>query len=615
MVRVVALVVGLALAAGAAGAVNKWVGVGDSIMVGSTWPVTGGCSICGAIFDCSGGCGLTPAAARDQCGIVRRLDVFLGGGAANYVKNLGIGGESTAEGVARLPSSLDGECGTPGDCIAMILMHGTNDMYGGVPPATAAFNVQTMIGQARARNIDTLLMTIIRRINDPSNLFWSAYHDLIVALAATENVPRVDPYVPLCPDTTCFNTNYWVANSCFAGNPGELEVGHPDPDGYNIMGNLVTAAFPGSVPAGPTTTSPAGDIGDTTPDFVWPEVAGARWYALEVDAATTTWWEAAAHCAAGTCTANPGVALAKSAHSWRVRGRNLRGLGSWSAVTPFEIWGVPGKPVGSAPMGTFQDVDPLSPPFGWEPYTWSKVTDATLYDLEVEDGGVPVLQQTFAASICSGSTCSARPGAGLAEGSYTWTVQGRNPGATGAPSAAKSFDVDHLPPAAPMATGPTGELFEMAPRYEWLATAGATEYDLEVKDSGGAVDAQATGLSAAAVCVAGFCSHVEGTMLGGPDSYTLRVRGQSAGGVGPYSAPGAGFTVIACADASATQLQTQYPSPLQTAETLSHCGAVSAAMTAPYTIDSTGDLTIHTRDGFSAYSGFTVIGDLAVKSP
>jgi lysophospholipase L1-like esterase len=517
MRRVLLLLAVLVPAAGAAPAVNKWIAVGDSIMAGSTWPILAepGCPLCGVVFDCSGGCDLTPQTARDQCGVPRRLGVWLEGGGTNHVvKNLGKGREMTTEAVSRLQMTvMPGECGgSPGDCIAMILMHGTNDMFGNVSPETAAANLAIMIGEARSRNVDTLLMTVIRKINAPNNPKWLAYRNLTLALAASESIPSVDPYGPLCPTTPCYNANYWVAGACPDDVIGETSVGHPDPDGYDIMGNLVKAAFPASVPAAPDTASPAaapaGDICSQTPRFVWPVSPAARWYALEVDATTTTWWEASAHCAGGTCTATPAGSLGAGAHTWRVRARNLRGLGAWSAGVDFVVG----------------------------------------------------------------------------------------------------------PPPAPVPVAPTGALFVSAPTYEWLEVACASEYDLEVRDSLGNLETEATHLLASAVCSAGRCSYQGGT-LADPDDYTLKVLARNAVGAGPLSSTGAEFTILACDDPSQEDLEVLAPGPVTTTQIVSHCGPVTAAAMGTYAVEASGDLSVHTRDGFTAFDGLVVEGKLTVKSP
>ena len=244
--------------------------------------------------------------------------------------------------------------------------------------------------------------------------------------------------------------------------------------------------------------------------FVWPEVATARWYQLEVDAGSTTWWEAAVHCAGGTCSVDPGAALAAGPHSWKVRGRNLLGMGAWSAVTNFVVG----------------------------------------------------------------------------------------------------------PPPVPTPIAPTGELFESAPTYEWLEESCATEYDLEVRDAMNNLDAQATNLLASTVCSAGRCSYVEGTPLAGPDTYSLKVLARSATGDGSLSSPGADFTILACTDPLKEDLSVLQPGPVTTTESVTHCGPVTAGAVGTYVIEASGgDLTVHTRDGFSAEDEFHVRGDLAVRTP
>ena len=595
-------------------AATELVAIGDSITVGTTWPAV--CDICPFFFDCIPGCKAT-SVGRESCGHVRRLDDWMDTwlGAGNHVVNEGVGGERTAAGVSRLPGVLDARCGTPGDCIAVLLMHGTNDMTTQISVETARNNLALMIAEAKSRNIDTVLMTVIRKGFAPDHPKWAAYKELILDLAVAENLQSVNPWLPLCPNNSCFNDKYWLVGQppCFdpkaSPNPG-----HIDPQGYDVLTDLIKDEFPAAAPAAPVPTSPGGDVADSRPDFVWVEAAGARWYQLEVDGAST-WWEAAAHCGGGSCSVDPGVTLAEAAHSWRVRGRNLRGMGAWTAATAFVVWPAPGAPTPGQPSGLFLDATPTSPPFGWEPYTWNEDAAATDYDLVVADGGGTVLMQSFDSSICAASACQAAPGQGLPAGSYTWTVQARNPAAAGPPSAPLGFEIYDQAPGAPTPTAPTGDHFEpLAPLYRWLPVAYATEYDLAVMDAGGNLDASATGIAAAAACAGGICSY-QGGALAEPDDYTLRVLGRNALGDGPLSSPGADFTVLACADPSTRDLTFFQASPVGTAATVSHCGPVTAAAGGAYTILPTGDLTVHTRDGFSAASGFTVEGALTVRSP
>ncbi|MFQ5350703.1 MAG: GDSL-type esterase/lipase family protein, partial [Thermoanaerobaculia bacterium] len=429
----------LAVAVVPLSAATEFVAMGDSITAGSSWPFS-----VESVFDCTGECSYGPSG--ENCGHVRRLDSWIDGwlGAGNHVVNEGVGAERTAAAVVRLPGVLDSQCpDSPGDCVAVILMHGTNDMCcSGVSPETARDNLGFMIDEAKSRNIDTLLMTVIRKVYAPNHNKWKTYKNLTLALAGTKNLQSVNPWLTLCAGTTCFNNKYWVDHpnsQCTAPGEGDGDIGHLDPNGYNDLTDLIKAVFPAAAPAAAVPTAPTGDLTDTQPDFVWPEVGETRWYELDVDGATT-WWEAAVYCTGGTCTVDPGVGLAKGAHSWRVRGRNLRGMGAWSADTPFTVWGIPGTPVPSDPAGQFFDPTPTSAPFGWEPYTWSEDPEATDYDLVVSDGGGPVLTQSFDSSICI-STCEASPGQGLGADSHTWTVQARNPGVSGPVSGSLAFEI------------------------------------------------------------------------------------------------------------------------------------------------------------------------------
>lgn len=401
---------------------QKHISIGDSITAGSSWP--SGCGICPVVFDCTGNCGAS-SGGREKCGYARRLDDWLGAG--DQVVNLGVGAESTAEAMSRLASELNSNCGTPGACTNVILMHGSNDMEGSVSPESARDNLAAMIDEAKSRNIDVLLMTIIRRVYDKDNEKWSTYRGFILDLASSENLQSVDPWTPLCDSFKCFNEKYWVdREESQCTDPGEGDsagshgVGHVDPDGYGVMTDLIQDVFPGSAPAAPSPTSPSGVVADTTPDFVWPQDPEARWYQLEVDGAET-WWESAESCSGSTCTVNTGVSYAAGAHSWRVRGRNLRGQGTWSADIDFSLT-APAAPTPIGPTGELFESAP--------DYRWLEVEGATEYDLEVRDAADNLdagATGLLASAVCDGGVCSYVEGTVLTgDDDYTLKVLGRN---------------------------------------------------------------------------------------------------------------------------------------------------------------------------------------------
>lgn len=583
-------------------AADKHIGFGDSLTAGTSWPAA--CGTCPSIFDCTGGCNHDTGTNREKCGYVRRLENWLGAG--HDVLNRGVGGEDTLEGVTRIDNVLDGQCGTPGDCVSVLLMEGTNDLNNNVMPEVAAANLETIAGKVKARNIDVVLMTTPRKVFRESNKNWKTYKNLVLGIATDEDLVPVNVWETLCPNDSCFNLNYWVTTSTgtVCAGPYDDALGHLDPDGYDVMTDLIKPVFPASPPSAPSTSAPSGDITDTTPDFVWPHVSAARWYELDVDGALS-WWEAAAHCSGGTCTVDPGVTLATGAHSWRVRGRNLRGKGSYSAPRAFTIWNVPSVPSTSAPAGDFYDSDPMTAPFPWEPYTWNESSGATSYDLEVSDLGGVVLAQSFTSSICSASVCSASPAAGLAAAAHTFRVRAINPAAASAWSAGLGFQIYDSVPGAPTTYYPVGELFQSQPLYEWQELSNSTNYHLEVEDETMSVVVTDT-FAASAVCIAGRCSIREGTTLA-PGEHTWRVTASNPVGDGSPSVDQV-FTLLDCPSSAPVPVT---GNPITGTVTEQHCGVIQVANGGDYVVDPAADVTFHSRDGVEFYDGTSLAGTVA----
>lgn len=260
---------------------NKYVAIGDSITVASSWPFfscPGAGDICPIEYDCTGGCAVSNTqSVRDKCGHPRRLDAFLGPG--NYVVNRGWGAEKTAAAASRFPAEMTAECpGSPGDCVAVVLMHGTNDMENPISPETATANLGFMVAEAKSRNIDTLLLTIIRDyiFNHPK---WQSFRDLTAALAVSESLQLVDTHASLCVTPNCYNQNYFLTGSC--GFPGpDLSVAHLDPDGYDVLDGLIQAQFPPWCPTRPCRPRPPATSPTrrrTSSGRRCPELGGTSW--------------------------------------------------------------------------------------------------------------------------------------------------------------------------------------------------------------------------------------------------------------------------------------------------------------------------------------------------
>jgi serine protease len=74
-------------------------------------------------------------------------------------------------------------------------------------------------------------------------------------------------------------------------------------------------------------------------------------------------------------------------------------------------------------------------------YLWSRVINATRYQVEVYRGSTMVFNATYTSSACSGSTCSKTPAQTLAFSAHKWRVRAYVGGVWKAWSAYKNFSV------------------------------------------------------------------------------------------------------------------------------------------------------------------------------
>jgi hypothetical protein len=133
-----------------------------------------------------------------------------------------------------------------------------------------------------------------------------------------------------------------------------------------------------------------------------------------------------------------------------------------SAVVPTTI----------SPTGTITDRTPT--------YRWSKINNATKYQIQVFRGTTKVFDATYTSSACSGSNCSKSPAQTLAFAAHKWRVRAFIGGAWKAFSAFKNFTV--APPAVGFDSQFNGDASGWTPAFgSW--TVGASEYS-----TGGEVD-------------------------------------------------------------------------------------------------------------------------------
>jgi len=112
---------------------------------------------------------------------------------AAKVLNRGIPGEQTLEGLARIETVL-----TQDKSKHLLLMEGTNDMTGGIPSETAAFNIEEMIKKCIQFGVYPLTATIIPR----SDILWHLgirnrtllFNKLLEKIVPSNSLPLVDQY-------------------------------------------------------------------------------------------------------------------------------------------------------------------------------------------------------------------------------------------------------------------------------------------------------------------------------------------------------------------------------------------------------------------------------------
>ncbi len=204
------ILAGLALApAAAAGAQTRYLAFGSSITAGIFWD------------DCACQC-------PEECGYPRRLEQRLFQvGIDAVVENHGLGGERTTEGVTRLDSVLAGG----GD--VLLLMQGTNDILR-VSRETTVFNLNEMAKKARARGISTVHATLIPRSpttsRDGTNVLNTRLAQAIRELANARGRTLADPFEVFFDIPNVFELLY--------GDEDPEDVGHPNPEGYDILADV-----------------------------------------------------------------------------------------------------------------------------------------------------------------------------------------------------------------------------------------------------------------------------------------------------------------------------------------------------------------------------------------
>ena len=191
----------------------------------------------------------------------------------------------------------------------------------------------------------------------------------------------------------------------------------------------------------------------------------------------------------------------------------------------------PGASNPVSPTGNTQDSTPT--------YTFSEVTDSTWYQFWVQDsGGVKINQwYTSAQANCGSGICSITPTT-TANGNVSWWIRTWNSSGIGPWSTRGAFTVAAAGgiPQATTLLGPT-DTFRPQPIFSWQAVANATQYQLWVNDSNGAVKINTQYTAEEANCGAGTgtCYVYSDSRLAA-ERHSVWIRTHGTAGAGPWSA-------------------------------------------------------------------------------
>ncbi len=143
------------------------------------------------------------------------------------VHNFGVGGETTVDGINRLPYVFDNACNQRAEYI--LLLEGTNDLLHGAMGANVKFNLGIMIDMSRENGLEPLLATLPPD-SEPDNQYKNIplMNQYIRELAVEKNVTLVEQYNALEPN--------WGTYTNPRGCYGDLT--HPNSTGFDVIGTV-----------------------------------------------------------------------------------------------------------------------------------------------------------------------------------------------------------------------------------------------------------------------------------------------------------------------------------------------------------------------------------------
>jgi hypothetical protein len=217
-------------------------------------------------------------------------------------------------------------------------------------------------------------------------------------------------------------------------------------------------------PTAPTLLSPNGSAPPTTA-FSWSPVPDAGYYNFQIVDQTINQTIQGPNLTVTTLTLGSPLRLGDT-YVWSVQAVDSGGnLGAWSSFT-FSVTNLLAPTL----------IGPSGPAVPQPVFSWSALTDATHYDIWVQNQNT---NQILRDQNVSGTSWV--PAAPLPEGSaYTWWVRGIDANGIGGPwSASLVFTESVLP--APTLVGPSSITLP-APTFSWDLVPGADHYDIWLQD-------------------------------------------------------------------------------------------------------------------------------------
>ncbi len=544
---------------------------------------------------------MTPVGPLDPDGYPGRLRSQLsctGGSNSCQVYNYGKPGEDTAQGVSRIQTVLNNGNG-PYDIV--LLMHGTNDVYGGTSNTTIQFNLKAMDNHAASAGVDTVFASIIRF--DPTGSAYTtakknqiaALRNNLASIASSRDSWFADPWSVLCPNQTCFDNHYTDLD----GNPPPPLGLHPDESGYDILADEFEASVTQlAVPPVPTAQNPVASADVTSTTVTWSDASRTTWFQVRWNAGTggegSEWVAGLSSCSSGSCSYTiPG--LAPGAHTWQVRGRNPHGRSNWTANESFNLF--------TSSPNTPDPISPITDVYGTPPaeFRWTDEGAATNgakeYQLLVKRDGATIYNQDVVPT-CSAGECAFDPGFVWSPATYAWQVRAENPAGASAWSSETSFIYTDAIPSQPVLVEPKIDTFDTTPVMIWRDVFGAEEFRVRIIDQSMVTVLDQT-VSAATVCADGICT-LESSVVLAIEDHTWEVQAINPLGSSAFAGPQS-FTVLNCSPLNKTVTNTTVTSTVAEAA----CETLTAETN--YVVQGpNGDLDLHAGIAVILGNGFSV---------